>query len=242
MTIETPLPVAEEARPQRPPGFPPGSTVDVRQVHDQDWETLRALTYHVTREDFEVLARERTGFASVARMFVWFITRYGRYAKAVILRDYLCSVAVPADRIGRIDADGIFPQAMRELDVSFLRRWIMWAPVRLGALTNTAGRKKLWTEAWYAALIAAVALPIIAPATAVILVTLSVHYLVELLAWIPLKATHRIRGNRKSVLYHNLVIHLPVLGLRAHHLRRGRRRGPARRKLRSRGEVTACPG
>ena len=111
MTIETPLPVAEEARPQLPAGFPPGSTVDVRQVHDQDWETLRALTYHVTREDFEVPVRERTGFASVPRMFVWFITRYGRYAKTVRLRDYLCSVAVPADRIGRIDADGIFPQA-----------------------------------------------------------------------------------------------------------------------------------
>jgi hypothetical protein len=242
MIIETPPPVAEEARPQRPPGFPPGSTVDVRQVHDQDWETLRALTYHVTREDFEVPVRERTGFASVPRMLVWFITRYGRYAKAVRLRDYLCSVAVPADRIGRIDADGNFPQAMRELGVSFLRRWIMWAPVRLGALTNTAGRKKSWTEAWYAALVAAVALPIIAPATAVILITLPVYYLVELLAWIPLKATHRIRENRKSILYHNLVIYLPDLGLRAHHLRRGRRRGPARRKLRSRGEVTACTG
>lgn len=38
MTIETPLPGAEDARPQRPPGFPPGSTVDVRQVDDQDWQ------------------------------------------------------------------------------------------------------------------------------------------------------------------------------------------------------------
>ncbi|HEY3034361.1 MAG TPA: hypothetical protein VGJ54_06860 [Streptosporangiaceae bacterium] len=114
--------------------------------------------------------------------------------------------------------------------------------VVLGALTNTAGRKKSWTEAWYVALVAAVALPIIAPATAVILITLPVFYLVEVLAWIPLKAAYRIWENRKSVLCYNLAIHLPELGLRAHHLRRGRKRGPARRKLRSRGEVTACPG
>ena len=70
MTLDTPLPVAEEARPQRPPGFPPGSTVDVRQVDDKDWETLRVLTYHVTREDFEVPVRERTDFASVPLLSV----------------------------------------------------------------------------------------------------------------------------------------------------------------------------
>ncbi len=197
MAIETPLPGAEDARHQRPPGFPPGSTVDVRQVDDQDWQTLRALTYHATGEDFEVPVQERTDFASVPRAFVWFIPRYGRYTKAAILHDYLCSVAVPAGRIGRIDADGIFRQAMRELGVPFLRRWIMWAAVRLGALTNPAGRKKWWTEAWRVALVAAVAPPIVAPAAVVIVITLPVFYLVELLAWIPLKVAHRIRENRR---------------------------------------------
>jgi hypothetical protein len=105
-----------------------------------------------------VPVHKRTDFASVPRAFVWFIPRYGRYTKAAILHDYLCSVAVPAGRIGRIDADGIFRQAMRELGVPFLRRWIMWAAVRLGALTNPAGRKKWWTEAWRVALVAVVAL------------------------------------------------------------------------------------
>jgi hypothetical protein len=42
MAIETPVHDGD-ARSQRPLGFPPGSTVDVRQVDDQDWETLRAL-------------------------------------------------------------------------------------------------------------------------------------------------------------------------------------------------------
>jgi hypothetical protein len=197
VAIETPVPGAEAARPQRPPGFPLAFPVDVRQVSDQDWETLGALTYHATTEDFEVPVHQGTDFASVPRVFVWFIPRYGRYTKAAILHDYLCRHAVPAGRIGRIDADGIFRQAMRELGVPFLRRWIMWAAVRLGALANPAGRKKWWTEAWRVALIAAIALPIVAPAAAVIAITLLIFYLVELLAWIPLQAAHGIRERRR---------------------------------------------
>lgn len=195
MTIETPL-QGGDARSRRSLGFPADSTVDVRQVDDQDWETLRALPYHAKTEDFEVPVQEGTDFASVPRVFVWFIPRYGRYTKAAILHDYLCRIAVPQGRISRIDADGIFRQAMRELGVPFLRRWIMWAAVRLGALTNPAGRKKWWTEAWRVALITAIALPIVAPAAAVITISFLVFYFIELLAWIPLVAARRIRERR----------------------------------------------
>ena len=139
---------------------------------------------------------EGTDFASVPRAFAWFIPRYGRYTKAAILHDYLCRVAVPAGRISRIDADGIFRQAMRELGVPFLRRWIMWAAVRLGALTDPAGRRKWWSESWRVALVAAIALPVVAPAAAVVTTTLLIFYLFELLAWIPLRATRRIREAR----------------------------------------------
>ena len=196
MTVETPLPGAEEARSGRPRGFPPGSTVDVRQVDDQDWETLRVLTYHATKEDFEVPVHDRTDFASVPRVFVWFIPRYGRYTKAAILHDYLCSVCVPAGRVSRIEADGIFRQAMRELGVPFLRRWIMWAAVRLGALTNQAGRKKWWTEAWRVALIAAVALPVVTPAAVVIAISFLVFNVIDFVVWIPLAVVRRIQEKR----------------------------------------------
>jgi Protein of unknown function (DUF1353) len=197
MTMEKPV-QGSDARSRRPLGFPPGSTVDVRQVDDQDWVTLRALEYQANTDYFKVPINERTDFASVPRVFVWFIPRYGRYTKAAILHDYLCSIEVPARRISRIEADGIFRQAMRELGVPFLRRWIMWAAVRLGALTNPAGREKWWTEAWRVALIAAVAVPVITPAAAVIVVSLAVFYLVELVVWIPLEAAHRIRERRHS--------------------------------------------
>jgi hypothetical protein len=140
VTIETSV-QGEHARSERQLGFTPGSTVDVRQIDDQDWKVLRALTYYASTEVFEVPVGEHTDFASVPREFVWFIPRYGRYTKAAILHDYLCSKVVPAHTISRIGADGIFRQAMRELGVPFLRRWIMWAAVRLGALTNSAGRE-----------------------------------------------------------------------------------------------------
>ena len=195
MTIETSV-QGEHARSERQLGFTPGSTVDVRQIDDQDWKVLRALTYYASTEVFEVPVGEHTDFASVPREFVWFIPRYGRYTKAAILHDYLCSKVVPAHTISRIEADGIFRQAMRELGVPFLRRWIMWAAVRLGALTNSAGREKWWTEAWRVALIAAVALPVITPAAVVIVISFLVFYIIEFLVWIPLAAVHWIREKR----------------------------------------------
>jgi hypothetical protein len=196
MAVETPVPDAEDAEPGRPPGFLRAFPVDVRQVGDQNWETLRALEYHAKYRDFEVPVRSGTDFASVPRVFVWFIPRYGRYTKAAILHDYLCRVEVPGGGISRIDADGIFRQAMRELGVPFLRRWIMWAAVRLGALTDSAGRRNWWKEAWRVALIAAIALPIVGPAAGIIVITLLIFYVVELLAWIPLLAAHRSRKRR----------------------------------------------
>src|SRR4029450_10564361 len=99
-------------------------------------------------EDFVVPEREGTDFASVPQIFVWFLPRYGRYTKAAILHDYLWRVAVPRGQIDRLQADGIFRQAMRELEVPFLRRWIMWAAVRWGALAKQDGRKGWWKDVW----------------------------------------------------------------------------------------------
>ena len=128
--------------------------------------------------------------------FVWFIPRYGRYTKAAILHDYLCSVCVPARRVSRIEADGIFRQAMRELGVPFLQRWIMWAAVRWGALTKGDGREDWWKEAPRVVLITVLALPVVAPPAIVIAVALLAYWVVELLAWVPLKLTQRAKLRR----------------------------------------------
>jgi hypothetical protein len=105
--------------------------IDVQQVGDNLWELQKPVVYHGNADTFTVDPPFRTDFASVPGPFVWLIPRYGKYTKAAILHDYLCAEAREG-RFKRSDADGIFRRAMRELQVSFLRRWIMWAAVRFG--------------------------------------------------------------------------------------------------------------
>jgi hypothetical protein len=192
MAATNSIPGLPETREPRMLGFAPDSRVDVREVDSTTWEILRPLIYHGNTDDFVVPEHEQTDFASVPRMFAWFLPRYGRYTKAAILHDHLWRVAVP-NGLSRLDADGIFRQAMRELGVPFLRRWIMWAAVRWGALTKPDGRRDWWKEAWRVVLVSVVALPITMPAALVIVITLPVFYLVELLVWLPLKITYMIR-------------------------------------------------
>ena len=109
------------------------SDVVVREVGDSTWELVEALRYVGAKERFVVPVGFRTDFASVPSLFVWLIPRYGRYTKSAILHDYLCTEA-HAGRFDRDDADGIFRRTMRELGVSFVRRWIMWGAVALATL------------------------------------------------------------------------------------------------------------
>jgi len=168
-------------------GFDPESTVDVRQFDDRTWTILRPLTYHAKLEDFEVPAEGRTDFASVPRAFVWFLPRYGRYTKAAILHDYLWGVAVPVGRLTRLDADGIFRTAMRELGVPFLRRWIMWAAVRLASRLSgfAIGEFLVWL------LVALPAFAFVAVPGLIILIWLAVFWLIEMVFFVILKPFSR---------------------------------------------------
>src|SRR5438093_10277510 len=125
-------------------GFPTGTVVDVEEISDQIWQLLKGIDYQGNQDLFQVPIGQHTDFASVPKVFVWFLPRYGRYTKAAILHDYLWRKAVPQGRITRLHADALFRRAMRDLHVAFLRRWIMWAAVRWGALTKADGRKDWW--------------------------------------------------------------------------------------------------
>src|SRR5690242_7880367 len=144
-------------------GFPDGPQVDVRELDPRYWSVLRAFTYYAKPPNsFVVPQGQRTDFASVPRPFVWFIPTYGRYTKAAILHDHLCDLAAQGT-FHRRDADGVFRQAMRVLGVPFLRRWIMWAAVRWGALTTADGRRDWWSDAPRVIPITVCVLPILAP-------------------------------------------------------------------------------
>lgn len=111
--------------------------VSVEEIDEQSWLLLEPVVYEGSKQTFTVPLGFVTDFASVPQAFTWLIPRYGKYTKAAVLHDYLCS----EKPVPRADADGIFRRAMRELGVSFLRRWMMWTAVRMASRLNGAGPK-----------------------------------------------------------------------------------------------------
>src|SRR5688572_16352469 len=104
-------------------GFSRDAEVIVRQLDDKNWEVREPFSYTGKRgEPFHIEVGQQTDFASVPRVFVWFLPRYGRYTLAALLHDHLWRDVVPGGKLDYIDADGIFRRAMRELGVPFLRR------------------------------------------------------------------------------------------------------------------------
>lgn len=166
----------------------------VRQQDDTHWVLEEDLVYRGRDEEFVVPRGTRTDFASVPRVFAWLVPKYGRYTAAAVLHDRLCATEVPAGDVTPIDADGLFRRSMRELGVPFLRRWLMWAAVRWGALT-VADRRRGWLrELPRTLLVTAVALPVVALPAVTILAALLVFALFEAVAYVLL----RLAGTRAA--------------------------------------------
>lgn len=153
------------------------------------WELVQPFTYLGARDTFVVPAGFTTDFASVPRMFVWLLPSYGRWTQAAILHDYLWDLARKGS-FRKYDADGIFNRALRELGVPYLRRWVMWAAVRLASGIGdllAPGPVQLLK-------VVAVAVPTLAIVTVpalVVLVAITVIGVLEWVAYLPLKLFRR---------------------------------------------------
>ena len=193
-TIERPQTPAETPPSDAEIGFvPEGISVDVRAKTEKLWELLATFEYRGARDRYVVTASEITDFASVPRVFVWFIPSYGLYTKAAILHDVLCRLA-DEGKFSRRDADGIFRQAMRILGVAFLRRWVMWVAVRWGAVVTRAGRKDWLKDAWIVLPTSLLLTPLLLPPAALIFVALVIWYVLEMVAWVPLHLAKSAKG------------------------------------------------
>lgn len=193
-TIERAQTPAETRASDAEIGFvPEGMSVDVRAKTEKLWELLATFEYRGVRDRYVVTASEITDFASVPRVFVWFIPSYGLYTKAAILHDVLCRLA-DEGKFNRRDADGIFRQAMRILGVAFLRRWVMWVAVRWGAVVTRAGRKDWLKDAWIVLPTSLLLIPLLLPPAALIFFALVIWYVLEMLAWVPLQLAKRAKG------------------------------------------------
>jgi hypothetical protein len=165
------------------------SDVRVKQVDAKNWELLAPLTYQGKFESYTAPAGMSTDFASVPRLFVWLIPRYGVYTKAAILHDYLWREQAAKGHMPWADADGMFRRAMRELGVAFLRRWITWSAVRAASILFKPGGRRGWMEdLLLTVLFAGLGLVFVALPGAMILVVLGVFYVLEQLIWLSIKA------------------------------------------------------
>lgn len=113
----------------------------VKDAGGNDWKVMQPLRYQGRTQCFEVPQGAATDFASVPVLFQWLIPRSGKYTKAAVLHDFLWRT--PIIGVSRGDADNIFRRCLQELDVPLLRRWVMWAGVRLGSLWKSRFRDRL---------------------------------------------------------------------------------------------------
>ena len=158
--------------------FESGDVV-VRRLDDEFWAVEEPLVYRGRRDRFTIPAGFRTDFASVPRIVVWLIPRFGRYTAAAILHDWLCTVGIETGQVTSREADGLFRRVMREQGVPVVRRWLMWAGVRWGALTD-ADRRGGWAASAPGVLaISVLAAPVVVPPGALIAAALLVYGLVE---------------------------------------------------------------
>ena len=111
----------------------------VQQLDDFNWKLEQPLRYRGRVDLFVVPTGSETDFASIPKIFQWLLPRSGRYTKPAVLHDYLCRH--PKESKCTVeDADGLFRRSMAELEVPFLRRWIMWTAVRWRSLLASGFR------------------------------------------------------------------------------------------------------
>ena len=154
-------------------------TITVRRASDQLWEVVEPMVYRGQRDTFVVPAGFLTDFATVPRVVVWLIPRFGRYTLAAVLHDWLITVGLADGILSSRDADGLFRRVLRELDVPPVRRWLMWCGVRWGAVVQPLRRPGWWRDAPRVLALSVLAAPVVVPPAVVIAGALALYAAVE---------------------------------------------------------------
>ncbi len=141
---------APDRRDDREPGrfYRPGTGDPARIILEQ----LEPSRYRLI-EPFEYVDRlgvtylvpldvdaesNNTDLASIPPFLTWLVPKDGRHTPAAILHDALIGGVEGTDyqtstagQVSDAHADYVFREAMRDLEVRWLRRWLMWAAVAL---------------------------------------------------------------------------------------------------------------
>jgi len=185
------------------------NSVGLETVGARNFKLQNDLTYHGKCGDFIVRAGFVTDFATVPRFLSWLIPTYGLYTLAAIVHDYLCvklaiyhnllmtytdvklmqkfgwvyrdgeGITPPEGLTSSHDTDAIFRRIMRELEVPFLRRWLMWTGVRWGAMMNPARRAGILADLPKMLLVSVLSAPLVVPVSLFVAVGLLVDIIFE---------------------------------------------------------------
>ncbi len=87
------------------------------QPNGRDWKLFRSFTYHIgtkySQEYIRVPAGFITDFATIPKLFLWWLPYWAKYNKAAPLHDQLYEIGEIMGRsITRKEADDIFYEAM----------------------------------------------------------------------------------------------------------------------------------
>lgn len=147
---------------------------------DRTWILDQELRYKGEQDEFVVPAGFITDFATVPRVVAWLVPTYGRYTRAAILHDWLCTTGICTGVVSSRDADGLFRRVMREEGVPITRRWLMWAGVRWGALFNGTRRPGFIADLPLVLLLTVLSAPFVVPVSVLVAAGIAVYGLVEL--------------------------------------------------------------
>lgn len=159
-----------------------GDRVLVEPISPIFWRLEEEIRYIGERDEFIVPKGYTTDFATVPRVAVWLIPRFGSFTKAAILHDFLLTNCLEAGRVSSVDADGLFLRALRELRVPAYRRLLMWTGVRWAALFSKS-RRPGWLRTLPKVLLGTIAfLCSVLPPLAIVFVAIAVvvHNMIEL--------------------------------------------------------------
>ncbi len=100
----------------------------LKEPIDGKWFKTLDSFWYISEDNvgYQVPRGVHTDFASIPRVFRGLISRTGRHGKAAVLHDYLCGYY----KVTRKEADKIFLEAMKTLDVGWLKRRTMFLGVR----------------------------------------------------------------------------------------------------------------
>jgi hypothetical protein len=151
----------------------------VEQLADRRWRLTEPLVYRGRQEHWVVPTGFVTDFASVPVPVRWLIPADGPWTAAAIVHDWFCTVGIAAGAITSRDADGVFRRMCRELGTPVLRRWLMWAGVRWGALANPVRRPGFARDLPGVLAVSVLAVPLVVPVSLVVGVGLLLDAVVD---------------------------------------------------------------